>query len=45
MTLTWEICYEVMPQALDLGLCSVEDLFFTKKKSAAGTTRGGTHKL
>jgi hypothetical protein len=30
---------------LDLGFCSVEDLFFTKKISAAGTTRGGTHKL
>jgi hypothetical protein len=30
---------------LDLGIFSVEDLFFTKKKSAAGTTRGGTHKL
>jgi hypothetical protein len=30
---------------LDLGFCSVEDYFFTKKKSAAGTTRGGTHKL
>jgi hypothetical protein len=29
----------------DLGFCSVEDLFFTKKKVAAGTTRGGTHKL